>query len=65
MSDTPELDAAYIAGLLRERGAYEAAGDDDHVKQVDAELRRVGYKAAAPAKRAESRPARGDREKRA
>ena len=56
MADTKEQEAAYIAGLLRERAGREQEGDEKSVKVIDAELRRVGHKAAAPAKRAEKRP---------
>lgn len=35
-------DQSYIDGLLAERKRLEAAGKADRVKQVDAELRRVG-----------------------
>jgi hypothetical protein len=48
--------AAYIAGLLDERRGCERRGLTDRVKDIDAELRRVGHEAAVPAKRAESRP---------
>lgn len=57
MADTKEQEAAYIAGLLRERAGREQMGDEASVKVIDAELRRVGHKASAPAKRAEKRPA--------
>lgn len=56
MADTKEQEQAYIAGLLRERAGREQDGDKESVSKIDAELRRVGYKAAAPAKRAEKRP---------
>ena len=52
-----EITQAYIEGLLEERRGYEAKGDEDGVVQVDAELKRVGHKAKAPAKRAAKRPA--------
>ena len=57
MSDTKEQEAAYIAALLRERAGREIDEDEDALKAIDAELRRVGHKAASPAKRAEKRPA--------
>ena len=60
MADTKEQDAAYIAALLRERGGREIDGDDEAVAVINAELRRVGGKAKAPAKRAEKRPAAKD-----
>lgn len=50
--------AAYITALLEERRGYERRGNADGVKDVDEELRRIGYQAATPAKRAESRPSR-------
>ncbi len=46
-----------IATLLRERAGYEARGDKGGVAAVDAELARYGHEAAAPAKKAERRPA--------
>jgi hypothetical protein len=46
-----------IAGLLRELVGYEAAEDEANIKGVKAELARLGWKPAAPAKRAETRPA--------
>lgn len=46
-----------IASLLRELAGYEAAGDKDNVRGVKNELSRLGFKPAAPAKRAEKRPA--------
>jgi hypothetical protein len=57
MADTKEQEQAYIAALLRERAGREIAEDEDAVAVIDAELRRVGHKASAPAKRAEKRPA--------
>jgi hypothetical protein len=63
MADTKEQEAAYIAGLLREREGREREGDEESVKVIDAELRRVGHKAKGPAQRAEKRPA-GDVETR-
>ncbi len=35
-------DQSYIDGLLRERASLKAAGKTERVKQVDAELKRVG-----------------------
>lgn len=64
MADTKEQEQAYIAGLLRERVGREQQGDDDAVAKIDAELRRVGHKASAPAKRAETRPASVEKETR-
>jgi hypothetical protein len=57
MTDTKEQNEAYIAALLRERVGRELDGDDDSMKKIDAELKRVGHQAKAPAKRAEKRPA--------
>lgn len=57
MTDTKEQEKAYIVALLRERAGYEAMGFADRVKEVDAELRRLGHEAKPPAKRAEKRPA--------
>jgi hypothetical protein len=56
MADTKEQERAYIAGLLAERAGLEQKGDDEAVKAVDAELKRMGHEAAAPAQRAERRP---------
>lgn len=48
---------AYINSLLRERDGYEAAGNTAGVKDVTAELQRVGAESKPKAKRAEKRPA--------
>ena len=48
--------ADIIASLLRELAKYEAWGDEDNVRGVKNELARLGWKPAAPAKRAETRP---------
>lgn len=48
---------AYIAALLRERRSCEIRGLTKRLPQIDRELRRIGYEAAAPAKRGERRPA--------
>jgi hypothetical protein len=42
-----------IASLLNELAKYEARGDETNIRGVKNELSRLGYKAAAPAKRAE------------
>lgn len=55
MADTKEQEAAYIAALLREREGRRIDEDDDAVAAIDAELKRMGHKASAPAKRAEKR----------
>lgn len=49
---TSEQQKDHIAALLREREGYERHGLKDRVKDVDAELTRLGHKAKAPAKRA-------------
>jgi len=49
--------ADIIASLLRELSKYEAREDEDNVRGVKNELARLGWKPAAPAKRAETRPA--------
>jgi hypothetical protein len=46
-----------IAGLLRELVGYEAREDEENVRGVKNELARLGWKPAAPTKRAETRPA--------
>ena len=46
-----------IAGLLRELVGFEAREDEANIKGVKDELARLGWKPAAPAKRAETRPA--------
>ena len=51
------VDKEVIESLLRELAKYEAAGNEDNVRGVKNELARLGHKAAAPAKRAETRPA--------
>lgn len=54
MNDTDKAD--YIKSLLEERTGCEKRGLTDRVKDIDAELRKVGHEAKTPAKRAESRP---------
>lgn len=49
---TKEQQKAYIEALLRERAGAEQYGRTDTVKDIDAELEKVGHKAKAPAKRA-------------
>jgi hypothetical protein len=46
-----------IASLLLELVNYQDKGDEENVAGVKAELARMGWKPAAPAKRAETRPA--------
>ena len=53
MSVDPEV----IESLLRELAKYEGREDEDNVRGVKNELARLGFKPAAPAKRAETRPA--------
>lgn len=53
---TDEQKADYIKSLLEERRYCERWGQDERVKDIDAELRKVGHESATPAKRAESRP---------
>ena len=53
MPDTADI----IAALLRELVKYEQQGNEDNVRGVKNELARLGWKPAAPAKRAETRPA--------
>ena len=48
--------ANYIKALLEEREGCDKRGQSDRLKDIDAELRKVGHEASAPAKRAESRP---------
>ena len=55
---------SYISALLEEKSFSEFNGNTDHVKEVDAELSRVGYKPAPKAKTAEKRPAADVAEKR-
>jgi hypothetical protein len=55
MADTKEQEKGYIAALLRERAGYEQQGKTASVAEVDAELARLGAKAATPAKRATKR----------
>ena len=58
MADISKEDRkSYIAALLRERAGYVTRGESERAQLVDAELRRLGYEAKAPAKRAERRPA--------
>lgn len=51
------VDQEVIDSLLRELAKYEQRGDEDNVRGVKNELARLGFKPAAPAKRAETRPA--------
>jgi len=53
MSVDPEV----IESLLRELAKYEGREDEDNVRGVKIERARLGWKPAAPAKRAETRPA--------
>lgn len=57
MADTNENRQAYIAALLRERESCERRALDARVREIDAELKRCGHEAKAPAQRAERRPA--------
>ena len=50
MPDTKEQTKAYIAALLEEK-----AGHPERAGEIDAELQRVGYRAAKPSARAEKR----------
>ena len=47
------VDPEVIESLLRELSKYENRGDDFAADHVRKELKRVGWKPAAPAKRAE------------
>jgi hypothetical protein len=53
---TDEQKAEYIKSLLEERRYCVRWNEEDRVKAIDAELKKAGHEAAAPAKRAESRP---------
>lgn len=53
---TDEQKADYIKSLLEERRYCERWGQDERVKDINAELRKAGHESAAPAKRSESRP---------
>lgn len=55
MSDVDDLTRETITSLLQERRGYEQYGTPDQVAAVDAELKRLGYKGKAPAKRAATR----------
>lgn len=52
---TKEDEKATISALLKERRGYVQRGDEERVKQVDAELRRLGASAEPKAKRATKR----------
>lgn len=52
---TKEQDQAQIAALLAERRGYVMRGLEMRVRQVDAELARLGHGGAPPAKRATKR----------
>lgn len=49
---TKEQTKAYIEALLREKEGYVRYGRDADAAEVDKELKRVGYKAQTPQKRA-------------
>ena len=51
------VDQEVIDSLLRELAKYEQREDETNVRGVKNELERLGWKPAAPAKRAETRPA--------
>ena len=52
-----QVDKEVIESLLRELAKYEQRGDETNIRGVKNELARLGWKPAAPAKRAEIRPA--------
>lgn len=58
-----EKQGRYIAALIRERDGYLAGGLTWRAEEVEAELARIGAKAAPPVKRAAQRVTKG-REKR-
>ena len=47
----------YIDALITERGYAETRNEPSAIKQIDAELHRVGHKTESKAKKAEKRPA--------
>lgn len=49
---TSEQKKAHIAALLVERDGYLKYGREDRAAEVDAQLKALGHKGAAPAKRA-------------
>ena len=51
--------AGDVDALLRERRSYELYGTADQVAEVDKELKRIGHKGKAPAKRAATRERKG------
>lgn len=53
---TNEQRSTTIQALIEERRGHVLYNRPDRVKDVDAELRRLGYDAATPAQRAEKRP---------
>lgn len=55
MSKSDPLVKETIQALLRERRGYELHGDKSQVAGVNAELKRLGHKGEAPAKRAATR----------
>jgi hypothetical protein len=50
------VNAAYVAGLLRERGKYVQSGRADRVRQVDVELARFGVVVDDPPEAAVEEP---------
>jgi hypothetical protein len=55
VSTDDDLTRETIAALLEERRGYEQRGDDEKIKAVNAELKRLGHKGKAPGKRAATR----------
>lgn len=52
MAPTDAQNKAKISALLEELRGYEAHGKKDRAEQVKEQLKALGHKAAAPAKRA-------------
>lgn len=55
----PEQRSAHVAALIRERDGYLAGGREDRAAEVEAELDRLGEKAATAVKRAQRRTPKG------
>jgi hypothetical protein len=58
------MDKAYLAALLEEKAQCERADKKDRLKAIEAELKRIGYRAAKPQERAEKRPAKSQKAER-
>lgn len=63
VTEVPTADEAYVASLLREREGYARYDRADRLKDVDAELKRLGVNYVGKENAAESKPRRTARGK--